>query len=121
MKSLIASLITTQYRENYGAHDWDGTGECPQYWKNKFGTEYMIKDAPSLMDAEHFVDHFICEKSDYSDEFVVNSVDCDIMYDKVVPEYQDVTVIEWADRFDCREIKPSMREAIEEIQDAATV
>lgn len=25
------------YRENYGAHDWDGQGICPQYWKNKFG------------------------------------------------------------------------------------
>ena len=38
----MASLITTQYRENYGAHDWDGTGECPQYWKNKGGYDYMI-------------------------------------------------------------------------------
>jgi len=110
MKSLIASLITTQFRENYGAHDWDGTGECPQYWKNKFGTEYMIKDAPSLMDAEHFVDHYICEKTDYSDEFVVNSVDCDIMYDKVVPEYQEVVVIAWDSRFDCKYIKESMKE-----------
>jgi len=22
-------LITTQTYENYGAHDWDGTGQCP--------------------------------------------------------------------------------------------
>jgi len=28
-------IITTQYRENYGAHDWDGTGDCPQGWKMK--------------------------------------------------------------------------------------
>ena len=33
--------ITTQYMENYGAHDWDGTGECPQYWKFKGGEDYF--------------------------------------------------------------------------------
>ena len=27
--------ITCQYMENYGAHDWDGQGECPQHWKFK--------------------------------------------------------------------------------------
>ena len=53
MKELVASLITTQYREKYGAHDWDGTGECPQYWKNKGGVDYMICGAPSIMDAEN--------------------------------------------------------------------
>ena len=37
-------LITTQIQENYGAHDWDGTGECPQYWKFKGGNDYVIKN-----------------------------------------------------------------------------
>jgi hypothetical protein len=36
-------LITTQVYENYGAHDWDGVGECPQYWKAKGGSDYVIK------------------------------------------------------------------------------
>ena len=36
-------LITTQVYENYGAHDWDGTGECPQYWKAKGGNDYVVK------------------------------------------------------------------------------
>ena len=35
-------LITTQYYENYGAHDWDGVGECPQYWKAKGGYDYVV-------------------------------------------------------------------------------
>jgi hypothetical protein len=39
-------ILTTQYRENYGAHDWDGKGECPQYWKNKGGFEYLAADMP---------------------------------------------------------------------------
>ena len=33
--------ITTQYMENYGAHDWDGQGECPQRWKFKGGSDYF--------------------------------------------------------------------------------
>jgi len=36
-------LITTQTYENYGAHDWDGTGQCPQYWKAKGGSDYVVK------------------------------------------------------------------------------
>jgi len=34
--------IQCQYMENYGAHDWDGTGECPQYWKFKGGEDYFL-------------------------------------------------------------------------------
>jgi predicted transcriptional regulator len=36
-------LITTQVYENYGAHDWDGVGACPQYWKAKGGSDYVVK------------------------------------------------------------------------------
>jgi hypothetical protein len=28
--------------ENYGAHDWNGEGECPQHWKMKGGEDYFI-------------------------------------------------------------------------------
>lgn len=34
-------VIYTQYEENYGAHDWEGEGECPQYWKMKGGGDYV--------------------------------------------------------------------------------
>ena len=37
-------LITTQVYENYGAHDWDGVGACPQYWKAKGGSDYVVKN-----------------------------------------------------------------------------
>ena len=37
-------LITTQVYENYGAHDWDGVGTCPQYWKAKGGSDYVIRN-----------------------------------------------------------------------------
>ena len=37
-------LITTQVYENYGAHDWNGVGEVPQYWKAKGGSDYVVRD-----------------------------------------------------------------------------
>jgi hypothetical protein len=36
-------VIQTQIKENYGAHDWDGKGECPQYWKFKGGNSYVVE------------------------------------------------------------------------------
>tara|TARA_B100001564_G_scaffold42068_1_gene30233 strand:- start:287 stop:598 length:312 start_codon:yes stop_codon:yes gene_type:complete len=35
-------VITTQVEENYGAHAWDGKGECPQRWKFKGGNDYVV-------------------------------------------------------------------------------
>ena len=34
-------VISTQVYENYGAHAWDGKGECPQYWKAKGGDDFQ--------------------------------------------------------------------------------
>ena len=42
-------VIQTQVRENYGAHDWDGEGACPQYWKFKGGDVYVV---PNLTAAQ---------------------------------------------------------------------
>ena len=36
--------IYTQYAENYGAHDWEGEGECPQYWKMKGGSTFVVEN-----------------------------------------------------------------------------
>ena len=35
-------VISTQIRENYGAHDWDGVGTCPQNWRCKGGEVYVV-------------------------------------------------------------------------------
>jgi len=40
-------VIHTQHKENYGAHDWDGKGECPQYRKFKGGNTYVVRDLSS--------------------------------------------------------------------------
>jgi len=48
--------ITTQYMENYGAHDWDGTGECPQYWKFKGGEDYFYQLGNETPSDEHLAE-----------------------------------------------------------------
>jgi len=45
-------LITTQTQENYGAHDWDGVGECPSYWKFKGGQDYKYDLAGFRFESE---------------------------------------------------------------------
>ena len=49
-------VIDTQFMENYGAHDWDGQGECPQYWKMKGGTSYKVRNVPADADIKSVVD-----------------------------------------------------------------
>ncbi len=75
-------LIMTQYRENYGAHDWDGTGECPQYWKFKGGDEYIVEvdgfrfyNEFARKNAEMIIDSMrskIEHRSEYSEEYIVD-------------------------------------------------
>jgi hypothetical protein len=40
----IRLIATTQVHENYGSHDWNGEGECPQYWKAKGGQDYLVAE-----------------------------------------------------------------------------
>jgi len=47
MKLIMKLIISTQHRENYAAHDWDGTGECLEYWKNKGGSTYVVENLSS--------------------------------------------------------------------------
>jgi hypothetical protein len=44
--------IFTQIHENYGSHNWDGNGECPNFWKAKGGTTYILEDG---VDVDAFI------------------------------------------------------------------
>ena len=48
--------IVTQYEENYGAHDWDGEGLCPQYWKMKGGEDYFYQLGAVEPSEEHLAE-----------------------------------------------------------------
>ena len=67
-------VIQTQFMENYGAHDWDGEGECPQYWKPKFGDTYImditVQQAQDDSFMQHVLDH-IEHKDEYSEEYIL--------------------------------------------------
>ena len=70
-------VLHTQCRENYGAHDWDGEGACPQYWKYKGGNTYVLHNV-SVADAmgrEIFdaVEAAVTERNEYFQEYVIGS------------------------------------------------
>jgi len=66
-------VIRTQFMENYGAHDWDGEGECPQYWKMKGGSEYMIENIPLNIDYAAVVEMAEVEKNnEYVREYILD-------------------------------------------------
>ena len=67
-------VIQTQFRENYGAHAWDGKGECPQYWKFKGGDTYIVDVSLAEAQDKSFyasVAKCIEHKSDYSEEYIL--------------------------------------------------
>ena len=64
-------IITTQMQENYGAHDWDGKGECPQYWKFKGGQEVKVTGVELGMDLEAVVESVRGEIEEDNDYFRV--------------------------------------------------
>ena len=64
------TVILTQVRENYGAHDWDGEGEVPQYWKNKGGSVYIFEGVLTT-DEEIAIKEAINSTDEYYEEFVI--------------------------------------------------
>ena len=82
MATTFRIVVTTQVHENYGAHNWDGEGECPQYWKAKGGNEYqqLVGTASEIaeMGSEQIsakVREFVAKitnKDDFFDEYVIN-------------------------------------------------
>ena len=63
--------IDTQYRENYGFHDWTGEGECPQYWKSKGGSTYLVTGDVNHKDVINELTNLINYKNEASEEFVI--------------------------------------------------
>ena len=71
----IRIVFQTQYLENYGAHAWDGEGECPQRWKPKGGSTYVVPCTPAqLADVEWYraVQDGIAKRNDYEQEYIIS-------------------------------------------------
>jgi len=71
----IRVIFHTQFLENYGAHDWDGEGYCPQRWKPKGGSTYIVSaTAAEIADSQWWdtVSQAICHECSYSREYVIS-------------------------------------------------
>jgi hypothetical protein len=98
-------LITTQNLENYGAHDWDGVGECPQYWKAKGGSDYVVKNFTNFNNTTEVVMALrgqIEEDSEYFRSFII---DWEVVADDFLTEFeQDQLNYEGKIRFAAKEL-----------------
>lgn len=91
-------FITTQYMENYGAHGWDGEGECPHYWKYKGGEDYVVfvkqyEDAEEVLEElTNLIEHV----DDYSREYILNYaiLEDDEKLPFEIPAYEPTATVE---------------------------
>ena len=98
-------LIITQVYENYGAHDWDGEGECPQYWKAKGGSEYVAKNIDINRAAEiaAAATAEVNVKSEYFEEYVIG---WEVVADDYLTEFErDQLEYEGVIRFPAKQLE----------------
>jgi hypothetical protein len=82
--------IFTQYQENYGAHDWDGTGQCPQYWKFKGGQDYFVPMGSSV-NSESITSIIMAVRGDIeesNDYFISQIVGWEVVADDYMTEFE---------------------------------
>src|SRR6056300_829495 len=94
--------IQTQIKENYGAHDWDGQGECPQYWKFKGGNTYVVenitpKQAEKINDGGIPTLKGLIEESNESWQEYILSWDLEHDGAKVCEDWESPIVLHYAD------------------------
>ncbi len=105
-----------QYKENYGAHDWDGLGLCPQYWKNKGGRSVLIADGVTqeMMDDKSFMKMIIDaamlhESFNEWDQYVFIGIDQTLTSKFTAEEQRDVEMEEWECGYEEHAISESKR------------
>ena len=81
-------VIRTQDQENYGAHDWDGEGACPQYWKFKGGSDYKITHIPANTDPAEIVELVRSEIECSNEYFRVSIVGYGIEPDTYLSDFE---------------------------------
>lgn len=89
-------LITTQVLENYGAHDWDGEGECPSYWKAKGGNDYVVKniDINRAADIANWAAGQVEQDNEYFREYILS---WEVVADDFLTEFEQ-SQLKWEGR-----------------------
>ena len=110
-------LITTQTQENYGAHDWDGTGECPSYWKFKGGIDYKYDLAGFRFESEFcdknlqmIVDSLRDQIEENNDYYRNNIIGYQVVADDYLTEFEQSQL-----EYDGRITYPATRLTLKEI------
>ena len=99
-------LISTQVYENYGAHNWDGKGECPQYWKAKGGNDYVVKNFNDFGRVTEFVMALRGQVEEDSPYFRESVMDWEVVADDYLTEFErDQLEYEGIIRFPAKEIE----------------
>jgi len=90
-------VLDTQHRENYGAHDWSGTGACPQYWKSKGGTTYVMENVTVEQSQDKaFWDSFRSAVTSCSDAFAEY-----VIGENLLDDCEDVPCEDWEAPYVC--------------------
>jgi hypothetical protein len=99
-------LITTQVYENYGAHDWDGAGECPQYWKAKGGSDYVIKNVDECDMIDIIVDRVRAQIECDNEHFRESIIGHSLVADTHLTEFEQMQLdYEGQIRFPAKELE----------------
>ena len=93
-ESKMLLIITTQHYENYGAHDWDGQGECPQRWKAKGGNHIKVSDVPPSISLETLRRIAIDAVSEFNDYFEVTVLGVHFESDDWMSDFEK-SQLEW--------------------------
>jgi hypothetical protein len=98
-------LITTQVYENYGAHDWDGKNECPQYWKAKGGSDYVVKKFRDFNKVTETVMALRLQIESDNDHFRETIINFEVVADDYLTEFEkDQLEYEGSIRYPAKEL-----------------
>jgi hypothetical protein len=81
-------LISTQVYENYGAHAWDGEGACPQRWKAKGGSDYVVKNFSEFLRVKEVVESLRSKVEEDNDYYREHIIDWEIVEDDYLTEFE---------------------------------
>ena len=110
-------LIQTQVYENYGAHDWDGTGTCPEYWKAKGGSEYFVSNINTIEEAHKIMLSVRAQVEENSMYYSEHIIDWSIVADNFMTEYEKAQLdFEGSIRFPTKTILLEDLEELEHIE-----
>lgn len=107
-------VIQTQYMENYGAHDWNGEGTCPQYWKFKGGEAFQVTGLDKDCDIKAVID-CVRDRVEWSNDgsrsYIVGA---DLVDDNWMSDFER-SQLEYDGKITCKEPSISWTEVEQEI------